>query len=39
MGVFQVRTTLDEHDPRVTQGVRDRLQDIGPIGKSSKQNG
>jgi hypothetical protein len=25
---FQVRTTLDEHDPRVTQGVRDRLQDI-----------
>ncbi len=25
---FQLRNTLDSHDPRVTQGVHDRLQDI-----------
>jgi hypothetical protein len=25
---FQLRTTLDEHDPRVTQGARDRFKDI-----------
>jgi len=25
---FQLRNSLDEHDPRVTQGVRDRLRDV-----------
>ena len=34
---FQLRTTLDTHDPRVTQGVRDRLRDVQSDWQKYKQ--
>ena len=34
---FQLRMSLDSHDPRVTQGVRDRLHDVETEWQKSKQ--
>jgi hypothetical protein len=34
---FQLRNSLGTHDPRVTQGVRDRLQDIQADWQRRKQ--
>ena len=34
---FQLRNSLDAHDPRVTQGVKDRLHDIQMDWQKSKQ--
>ena len=34
---FQLRTTVDVHDPRVTEGVRDRYRDVQADWQKYKQ--